>query len=157
MSRLHFLVGFVVTLMTYTASNGLDVLCIFQIIRGFFRMMTFILFQFDTFSVQKLQSFSQRQCLSQLWEVVCKSAKSPKKSVEIKNVPFFPAFAGNPKPYWSQNVEKLFENYLKYLIRIQAFPLIFVLLKMTCLITMFGLKLQVCKNSLKSTIFGNFS
>ena len=36
------------------------------------------------------------------------------------------------------------------------FPPIFVLLKLTCLVTLFDQKLQVCKNSPKWTIFGIF-
>ena len=37
------------------------------------------------------------------------------------------------------------------------FPPIFVLLKLTCLVTLFDRKLQVFKNSLKWTIFGIFN
>ena len=48
----------------------------------------------------------------------------------------------------------LFENYSKC--RIWHFPPIFVLLKLTCLVTLFDRKLQVFKNSSKWTIFGHF-
>ena len=37
------------------------------------------------------------------------------------------------------------------------FSQIFGKLKVTCLVTLFGSKLQVCKNSPKSTIFGIFN
>ena len=53
----------------------------------------------------------------------------------------------------------LVENYLKCLILSLQFwhlPLIFVLLKLTCLVTLFDCKLQVFKNSPKLTIFGIF-
>ena len=48
----------------------------------------------------------------------------------------------------------LFENYSKC--RICHFPPFFVLLKRTCLVTLFDRKLQVFKNSPKWTIFGTF-
>ena len=54
----------------------------------------------------------------------------------------------------------LFENYSKCRIRFLTFwhfPPIFVLLKLTCLVTLFDHKLQVFKNSPKWTIFGIFN
>ena len=54
----------------------------------------------------------------------------------------------------------LFENYSKCRISIFEcwhFPPIFVLLKLTCLVTLFDRKLQVFKNSPKWTIFGIFN
>ena len=86
MSRPHFLVGFV-ALMTYTPSNGLDVLLHFSDNKRLFRTVTNIVSVL--YFAKNYKSFSQRQCLSQLWEVVCKSAKSPKKSVEIKKCSSF--------------------------------------------------------------------
>ena len=53
----------------------------------------------------------------------------------------------------------LFENYSKCRILIFEFwhfPPIFVLLKLTCLVTLFDRKLQVFKNSPKWTIFWHF-
>ena len=49
----------------------------------------------------------------------------------------------------------LFENYSKC--RIWNFQPIFVLLKLTCVVTLFDRKLQFFKNSPKSTIFGIFN
>ena len=54
----------------------------------------------------------------------------------------------------------LFENCSKCRISIfevWPFPSIFVLLKLTCLVTLFDRKLQVFKNSPKWTIFGIFN
>ena len=54
----------------------------------------------------------------------------------------------------------MFENYSKCRILILAlwhFPSIFVLLKLTCLVTLFDRKLQLFKNSPKWTIFGIFN
>ena len=53
----------------------------------------------------------------------------------------------------------LFENYSKCRIWVYEFwhfPPIFVLLKLTCLVTLFDRKLQVFKNSPKWNIFGHF-
>ena len=43
------------------------------------------------------------------------------------------------------------------LLKMSHFPPIFVLLKLTCLVTLFDRKLQVFKNLLKWTIFGIFN
>ena len=54
----------------------------------------------------------------------------------------------------------LFENYSKcpiWIFEIWHFPTIFVLLKLTCLITLFDRKLQVFKDSPNWTIFWHFS
>ena len=54
----------------------------------------------------------------------------------------------------------MFENYSKCRIWISEFwhfPPIFVLLKLTCLLTLFDRKLQVFKNSPKWTMFGIFN
>ena len=59
----------------------------------------------------------------------------------------------------------VFENIIKCLIfiaiktksRFWHFPLIFVLLKLICLVTLFDRELQVFKNSPKWTIFGIFN
>ena len=54
----------------------------------------------------------------------------------------------------------LFKNYSKCRIwsfEFWHFPPIFVLLKLTCLVTLFDRKLRVFKNSPKWTIFGNFN
>ena len=52
----------------------------------------------------------------------------------------------------------MFENYYKksHFTKLWHFPTIFVLLKVTCLVTLFDRKLQVFKNSPKWTIFGIF-
>ena len=55
---------------------------------------------------------------------------------------------------------KSFENYSKcriWIFEFWHFPPIFVLLKLTCLVTLFDRKLQVFKNSPKWTIFGIFN
>ena len=133
-SRLHFLVGFVVTLMTYTASNGLDVLCIFQIIRGFFRMMTFILFQFCSIFLCKNYKVFPRgnACLN--YEKLCARVQRVPKSVEIKKM--CPSFLFLQVILNLIEV-KMLKNCLKITsnisIEFKHFPLIFVLLKMTCL------------------------
>ena len=54
----------------------------------------------------------------------------------------------------------LFENYSKcriWIFQFLQFLPIFVLLKLTCLVTLFDRKLQVFKNSPKWTIFGIFN
>ena len=54
----------------------------------------------------------------------------------------------------------LFENHPKcriLMFEVWYFPPIFVLLKLTCLVTLFDRKLQVYKNSPKWTIFGIFN
>ena len=52
---------------------------------------------------------------------------------------------------------KMTENVAFLIFQFWHFPLIFVLLKMTCLVTLFDRKLQVFKNSPKLTIFGIFN
>ena len=57
-------------------------------------------------------------------------------------------------------VSTLFENYSKcriWIFEFWDFPPIFVLLKLTCLVTLFDRKLQVFKKSPKWTIFGIFN
>ena len=54
----------------------------------------------------------------------------------------------------------LFKNYSKcriWILEFWHFPPIFVLLKLTCLVSLFDSKLQVFKNSPKWTIFGIFN
>ena len=54
----------------------------------------------------------------------------------------------------------VFENHPKcrlWMFQFWHFPPIFVLLKLTCLVTLFDRKLQVFKNSPKWTIFGIFN
>ena len=56
--------------------------------------------------------------------------------------------------------DTVFENHPKSRIlnfSIMAFPAIFVLLKLTCLVTLFDRKLQVFKISPKLTLFGIFN
>ena len=54
----------------------------------------------------------------------------------------------------------LFKNHSKcriWIFQLLHFPPIFVLIKLTCLVTLFDRKLQVFKNSLKWTILGTFN
>ena len=63
-------------------------------------------------------------------------------------------------PKINQNILTLFENYSKcriWIFEFWHFPPIFVLLKVTCLVTLFDRKLQIFKNSPKWTIFVIFS
>ena len=72
-------------------------------------------------------------------------------------IQFFLAFQKDFTCCWSGTV---FENYSKCLIWILTFwrfSTIFVLLKVTCLVSLFDRKLQLFKNSPKSTIFGIFT
>ena len=62
--------------------------------------------------------------------------------------------------YCKVGSDTLFENHSKCRIwsfEFWHFPPIFVLLKLTCLITLFDLKLQIFKNSPKWTIIGMFN
>ena len=64
-----------------------------------------------------------------------------------------------PTSLLSSSEATLFENYPKcriWIFEFWHFPPIFVLLKLTCLVTMFDTKLQVSKNSPKWSIFGIF-
>ena len=61
------------------------------------------------------------------------------------------------RPRKESNSGTVFENHPKCRICILAFPPIFVQLKLTCLVTLFDLKLHVFKNSPKWTIFGIFN
>ena len=70
-------------------------------------------------------------------------------------------------PIWNElnvcaqlSTHTLFENYSKcriWIFEFWHFSPIFVLLKLTCLVTLFDRKLQVFKNSPKWTIFGIFN
>ena len=69
---------------------------------------------------------------------------------------FLRAFSKKVFGLWGPS---LFENYSKcriWIFEFWHFPHIFVLLKLTCLVTLFDRKLQVFKNSPKWTIFGIF-
>ena len=60
----------------------------------------------------------------------------------------------------NENETSLFKNHSKcpiWILKFWHFPSIFVLLKLTCLVTLFDRKLQVFKNSPKWTIFGIFN
>ena len=78
----------------------------------------------------------------------------PQGLFDVRNILFDPLICQCPYNF------TLFEKYSKCRIGIFKFwhfPPIFVLLKLTCLVTMFDRKLQVFKNSSKWTIFGIFN
>ena len=84
------------------------------------------------------QNWQRASLIPSLWETTLK---------------YFPL---NNKP--SKKIT-MFENYSKchiWIVLFWHFPPIFVLLKVTCLVTLFDRKLQVFKNSPKLTIFGIF-
>ena len=58
--------------------------------------------------------------------------------------------------YCGHNVWKLLKCRI-CIFQLRHFPSIFVLLKLTCLVTLFDRKLQLFKNSPKSTYFGIFN
>ena len=64
------------------------------------------------------------------------------------------------KSKWCSTHTTVFENYSKcriWIFQFWHFPPIFVLLNLTCLVTLFDRKLQVFKNSPNWTIFGIFN
>ena len=89
-------------------------------------------------------------CHGTEWTMAMAMADDTEKKIEIK-------FAKSRT--LRARMRTLFENYWKWRIWIFQFchfPPICVLLKLTCLVTLFDRKLQVCKNSPKWTIFGIF-
>ena len=63
-------------------------------------------------------------------------------------------FEFKKKCYRSPHCLKITQNVAFEFLKVWHFPPIFVILKLTCLVTLFDRKLQVFKNSPKWTIFG---